>query len=1558
MPPVDFSAFSQAREQVAGADQQVRSATATLSDLVARRTQALRTGAPQSQLDIIKTELASARQALDRLIIDRRDAGLTLGGILEATLFDPEDPIRSLPPHTPVALFPIRIETRFLSDTQMQIRVYPDQIHIHQHNPDVTAAEAALAISYWNAVWANSELATDFWSAISAEIGPERARYVVDRFTPEGLDNHDPATPPEFPDVEVPVTPVPRPPTAGLLPTRWHVKMTASNGEELHREWFATAVADELRISPLGEVTDIETPGVDGAPEPAGVAVDESVQWLVDFTQAEKVGMAHTLTLPAGKSFQGGVQTLVVVGVDTTRSATESAQLIASHLADHAHSDGFGLLENNIPTNNSAGGASDYEARNRDRSRTVAPLARSGAPGIDLVRVLTAFGTPARAEEFRGVPGSSADYETTVGAMHTALWGASFGFYFGHMLSPLASESTAGNIRALVQQQVRPAGPYAAIRVGRQPYGILPVLPSRGSVNRPGSLDGGFDAALPEILQRLRTFVEFSPIHNTDGEVSSISTLDALPNLTHQPPDTSSSDVLARILKLGPLATRLSIRPSASSAVFANSNKASAEAVKAHQDAVNLMLAHLLGITPTVLAINGQRPALFDLVVLRKPTYSFNGLPWVAADLDSPDVVRVAVEKMKLRVADASHNVNDAAKLLTVAHGDAASIFEGLLLLSGAFDYWQAGERHTHDLLLNPTSAEFQLNTEFLGLATTVAPSAATAAIETPRQLFQLAGPLTDNLPLLEFITNNAHSAAPARAMRDVQAFSAALDALATRPPREVDHALRGLLDLGSHRLDAFITAVATRRLETIRSQQPNGTLIGGYGIVHDLYPESTPDSEGYLHLPSADHAAAASILRASHIANRADDPRAFAIRLTSERVRGALGISEGMTQGQPPSALLGYRFERWLIEDRLRAKYITWFRKIAPHPFDGTAATVASDAIPAHDVVDGVALAALYLQRPEEALDRITAAGAVIAPSDRTTLLRYLGRLADLFDAMSDLWTTEAVYQLVRGNAARSAAASAVIDRQERPPEPQSILTSRGATGYAQRMLWLANDDVNPAWPTDLTGQIGVGANALAASVLGDPARFSLAVYLADDTGNPHEGIAPLVVSLADLGFSPLHLVLASQADQADESSALEAAVADFASAQPGFGEAPLVIARESSAGGISIGMGKLVALLDAAYHAIVGRPAVTRRDLLTPSGPSDDGIDLAALQALASQLHAAVIDARATLGGAFTGDAITDRAKALAGMAACRTLLMRVPPAMVLASPSGENVGDVALLTASRNALRALDEVLGAWDRTTATDADEKELARIRSVFGKDFPVLLDTTLPPEQVAEWQATLGDQDALRGGQGRAPLTRWRRQMAMVRAPMRALMDALDAAALTGDRSAGENLSLAQFPHVPGAIWVGLPVVGTDEESVNKPTVSMSAVVLGAFDPTRPVRGILVDEWTEAIPERQTATSVSFQYDAPASRPPQAILLGVTPAETERWSTDLLVDIVTEAFDLARLRLVAPNQMPGAGAVLPTTFLPHNLSQETASWDFIKHLDINVDLTVLGKLAK
>ena len=210
--------------------------------------------------------------------------------------------------------------------------------------------------------------------------------------------------------------------------------------------------------------------------------------------------------------------------------------------------------------------------------------------------------------------------------------------------------------------------------------------------------------------------------------------------------------------------------------------------------------------------------------------------------------------------------------------------------------------------------------------------------------------------------------------------FRASLAHLGTLPVPRLEELMSGALDLCSHRLDAWITSIATKRLAEMRKAHPTGVLVGGYGWVMNLAAAppraqvpappgeqasivQSPIDPGFVHTPSLAQAATVAVLRSGHLAHAGGNGPSdlLSIDLSSERVRLASRLLDGVRQGQPLGALLGYRFERRLQEGR-KAQFIAPFRELAPlvarkQEQNDQPAGKPVEAIAANNVVDGLAL-------------------------------------------------------------------------------------------------------------------------------------------------------------------------------------------------------------------------------------------------------------------------------------------------------------------------------------------------------------------------------------------------------------------------------------------------------------------------------------------------------------------------------------------------------------------------------------------------------------------------
>ena len=183
------------------------------------------------------------------------------------------------------------------------------------------------------------------------------------------------------------------------------------------------------------------------------------------------------------------------------------------------------------------------------------------------------------------------------------------------------------------------------------------------------------------------------------------------------------------------------------------------------------------------------------------------------------------------------------------------------------------------------------------------------------------------------------------------------------------------------------------------------------------------------------------------------------------------------------------------------------------------------------------------------------------------------------------------------------------------------------------------------------------------------------------------------------------------------------------------------------------------------------------------------------------------------------------------------------------------------------------------------------------------------------------------------------PLREWLHGTACVRP----LVHEFELLRLLAEASSDQTLELEplQLPYRAGDSWLGLEFPpGTD---VLHDTIALAQHHPQGFDATKPQCGLLVDEWVEVVPKREEVTGIAFNFDAPNSAPPQALLLAVSPQRTGHWSFEDLVDTVLDTFRRARLRAVEPDaigDLPAIGTLLPAVMAEFSTGRSTISLDY------------------
>ena len=1317
-------------------------------------------------------------------------------------------------------LLPLRLETLFDEDEggrwTLLLRVLPDEVSIRRDRPTMSRAEFGFLAAFWGRSgdpksetakpeeWLRSPSGRAAFVDLAARTSAQRATYLASAF------------PPKF--------------DAGVFSL------------------------DE----PAGRVGDVESDRIFGLPEELFVTIEDGNKgrielgsllpklpddeftipkdgdafgnWMFSWKRAQDVGMGKSFLLPEDVR-PDTLLARYVCGI----GSEEPTELFRGH----ADAGGMAMLRLGAPTNTVQGQPASDLGQDAEGWADIAANRIAGlvAPGSHLLGL--ALGGNG---SLPFIPGGSADIEDDqliVKALWPVLWGHWLrDIWQGLEGWPLCWQWSVEN--------VHPEGPILPIRIGAQPYGVLPVTTYNAWQQSGDAVADKLEGQIVKIRQI--ALPAWTQAGEDGGTIVGADTAGLLDHLARA--GVSRDYVYRTFLD----ADRLSM---------------------AYDDPGAFQSAAKAFWAKSAAALGGIVPERRYLAI--GPAHALR-LPLIGSDrLFPPGMTFVKMlEKLYTEETEIFADFLYHEQLHDIVPRSLlARLMIHSVLLSKAWFVREAGGDHTpllnpldFDAALSETDIEKNQVTFRDGFAGGGGDPDLRNFVKTHQAAcFELAKRLDSGLgtgkdPLL-------------RDGSDVTTLALKPELMAA-----LERGLRATLDCAGHRIDAYATAIPFRRLIDHAQSDKVRRRLGAYGWLDGPFlGQPGPTASGRLHAPSQAQAITGIILRDKYLSAKteaAGGRNVWDMDLSSQVVRSAIGIAEELRMGFHFFEVVGRRVEAIVnAPDRIRVLRVARPMR-APDVRDSCHGPEALAGLLA-DQIPGVLSDDAGKQKLQR--DALTALDLALA-------------------AHADLTVAEGVFQVVSGNPARAADAADAGAGLGRPATFEFMRTP--PSGYRLGTSVLA---VLPFVAAGGDLPIELADRSLAAFLgaqFNDAAQF---VWSASVDGDASQS-----VTLADLGFVPLEAVTMTE-------DLLAGAVRSHLR-QPG-------ATVEGSA------RHKLMRSLAGSLGTPADRADIAR----APDTPTDPqkasvasiGTDLkarymalrVALSDLIAQGEAAVDDdarstwLRKTLAWGFTGIQVGTLRAPL-----CDFLFG------VLSGDAGIPANEVvpALATSARIMLQdRLDRV--AREADPAKDSSVTTLSR----------AITELVSPGGRLsltARWATdALTEASALKS---EAPLVgadmSWLSPLAAVRPPLARLeaaqLQAQHFASMPPLRAWANTADLWRTDLVAANAELRQASMA-QRQAANQPKLDLSRLVV-VYGPGNSWTGAdvavsVIDQFSEAVPVRERTGTVGFGFNAPASRPPQAILLAVPPRTDAGLDPSMVFDILADTRKLVRARAARPESVGNQG---------------------------------------
>ena len=925
--------------------------------------------------------------------------------------------------------------------------------------------------------------------------------------------------------------------------------------------------------------------------------------WLFDFEEAIGKGMGFKVNLDPNV-YQQGFSRLFVLGVKLSADETEGKELLEKLIKNHHYgASGFAVLPQGAATNNTEDNHSAYSMTEDpdeayDRYHPVTEIEDPDDKNLKLDGRWLAdlLGIDKNESTLIQVSGYEGTDQCEARAMNTALWNATIGYFMESMLTPVFNESQRELTRMFLINYVSGRGRLPALRIGNQPYGILPVTrfsnmrwfkDKRTPFARGYSGYFRFLSSIDSIIKTVRK--DWSAL---------------LEKVAYVGKEGDSEKTLLQALGLHANSVEFDQRYAQSFEHLYNQIMAqggvwhtSPQVLRENNRIEGLKILKGLGYQHD-LEFSPDVPILTKFFLTKendvnKPLIDDQVLSEIDPIRDYTELEENYIEWL---IDKAKNNHDDIKRQKGFKENKQPyALLYDMLRHAVNLEFANTGLKlyRNAGIINDKQMAEARIDSPFIGVQ------------EQPAQLeskwdlvYRKDSRIVGNDKLVvdhisELIKTNIINSQT----RHLHEVLGALEHLKHTPTAKLERAFVEHLDCCTYRLDAWLMGLVNLQLHGIRfgdeqndSDPSEGIYIGAFGWLENLKPDNkvftAPDlsdelngifnpegdnpplrdnmNAGYVHAPSINHGITAAVLRNAYISNASEeDAEPYKVNLSSERVRLALSMVEGIQQGQSLAELLGYQLERGLHDNNTLELdiYIYELRKVFPlksnkinktairgkkiaftpelqqkiqEEEDAFKEDKAISKIEADNVVNGLALLEHIRKTGNEdypfgfelgsGIDKLMEA----SPAVGEAINAEVQRLKNIRDAVADIAISEGVHQVVQGNYDRAAGALDSYSKGSYPQIPEVSKSNDSGVSLTHRFGIHLQSGVSIDANDNPRIKVEAAVNQWLIDLLPDPSKivcqvtYKLPAY-EDGVANPE---VKKIVQLSQLGLSPVDIL------------------------------------------------------------------------------------------------------------------------------------------------------------------------------------------------------------------------------------------------------------------------------------------------------------------------------------------------------------------------------------------------------------------------------------------------